>query len=438
MTKLNIINKLGNVSDADTQSRTVYGTEGVSPTLAAGMSHGNTVPYIVVEEEDRNTVGPVLLGGIGDKLWGDTIRTGDRVYDSRGVGVAVTANGGGIGGRSLLYLVEEDMNNAKLKLLGNIEGSFESKNRVYDPDGLSPTIDTCGGGGHEPKIVISTNGTEISGTIRASYFKNGERNIAENVMNNRGYEGVVEQVGYLENGTGQHQSNTVYSTEGASPALTTINGGGTQQIKILEEPQVLASRRTEYGKKIRKAYEAHEIYEKRGNMTELEPRSDGVSQSITTVQKDNMVLEPQMVAMRGRNPENPSDRTPGIQTEQRLELRGSEVSNCLTSVQKDSMVLEPETVVQGGGQISPTLTGSPGICKIEKEVVDTGYRIRKLTARETWRLQGFSDEDFDKAQAVNSNTKLYQQSGNSITKNVLVAIFGQMFKGKENVYKEAV
>ena len=201
---------------------------------------------------------------------------------------------------------------------------------------------------------------------------------------------------------------------------------------------MLASRRTEYGKKIRKAYEAHEIYEKRGNMTELEPRSDGVSQSITTVQKDNMVLEPQMVAMRGRNPENPSDRTPGIQTEQRLELRGSEVSNCLTSVQKDSMVLEPETVVQGGGQISPTLTGSPGICKIEKEVVDTGYRIRKLTARETWRLQGFSDEDFDKAQAVNSNTKLYQQSGNSITKNVLVAIFGQMFKGKENVYKEAV
>jgi len=40
-------------------------------------------------------------------------------------------------------------------------------------------------------------------------------------------------LGYIEHGTGQHQSNTVYSVDGISPALTTIEGGGTQQIKIL-------------------------------------------------------------------------------------------------------------------------------------------------------------------------------------------------------------
>lgn len=53
-----------------------------------------------------------------------------------------------------------------------------------------------------------------------------------------------------------------------------------------------------------------------------------------------------------------------------------------------------------------------------------GYRIRKLTPRECWRLMGFSDEDFDKAQAVGtSNTQLYKQAGNSIVVNCLMEIF---------------
>jgi DNA (cytosine-5)-methyltransferase 1 len=63
-------------------------------------------------------------------------------------------------------------------------------------------------------------------------------------------------------------------------------------------------------------------------------------------------------------------------------------------------------------------------------------RIRKLTPKECWRLMGFTDEDFHKAEAVNSNTQLYKQAGNSIVKNCLVAIFGQMIPGKENIYRE--
>lgn len=62
-------------------------------------------------------------------------------------------------------------------------------------------------------------------------------------------------------------------------------------------------------------------------------------------------------------------------------------------------------------------------------------RIRKLTPKECWRLMNFSDEDFEKAAAVNSNTQLYKQAGNSIVKNVLVAIMGQLFDGKEDVYR---
>lgn len=55
------------------------------------------------------------------------------------------------------------------------------------------------------------------------------------------------------------------------------------------------------------------------------------------------------------------------------------------------------------------------------------YRIRKLTPKECWRLMGCSDEDFHKAEQVNSNSQLYKQAGNAIVVDVLEAIFTQMF-----------
>ena len=55
-------------------------------------------------------------------------------------------------------------------------------------------------------------------------------------------------------------------------------------------------------------------------------------------------------------------------------------------------------------------------------------RIRKLTPKECWRLMGFNDEDFEKAEKVNSNTQLYKQAGNSIVVNVLEAILFNLIK----------
>lgn len=55
-------------------------------------------------------------------------------------------------------------------------------------------------------------------------------------------------------------------------------------------------------------------------------------------------------------------------------------------------------------------------------VIEPDFRIRKLTPREYWRLQGFPDWAFDKAQEVNSNSQLYKQAGNSVTVNVIAAI----------------
>lgn len=58
------------------------------------------------------------------------------------------------------------------------------------------------------------------------------------------------------------------------------------------EPNVLTPKRTEYGKKMRKAYENGDFKESRHNMTILEPRTDGISNTITTVQKDNLLYDP--------------------------------------------------------------------------------------------------------------------------------------------------
>lgn len=76
-----------------------------------------------------------------------------------------------------------------------------------------------------------------------------------------------------------------------------------------------------------------------------------------------------------------------------------------------------------------TLSTSPQQAVITEDSNMENIRIRKLTPRECWRLMGFDDEDFNKARAVNSDTQLYKQAGNSIVVNVLEAIMGNMFRG---------
>lgn len=88
--------------------------------------------------------------------------------------------------------------------------------------------------------------------------------------------------------------------------------------------------------------------------------------------------------------------------------------------------------VQENGEICPTLTTENIPSVIEPwiwEIDGIHYliRIRKLTPKECWRLMDFTDDDFEKAEAVNSNTQLYKQAGNSIVKNILCETFKQLF-----------
>ena len=163
------------------------------------------------------------------------------------------------------------------------------------------------------------------------------------------------------------------------------------------------------------------------------------------------VTEPLSVAMRGRNPKNPSERKKSNgKYKQRIEVNMSGVANTITSVQKDSMLVEPirisEATTKGyaeaynGDSInlavpnSNTRRGRVG--KQMANTLDTGcqqatvqnYRIRKLTPTECFRLMGVDDEDINKLLSANiSNTQLYKCAGNSIVVDVLYYIFKEAF-----------
>lgn len=89
--------------------------------------------------------------------------------------------------------------------------------------------------------------------------------------------------------------------------------------------------------------------------------------------------------------------------------------------------LLPYTLAGGGNQ------------EIKVAVMENNeqFRIRKLTPLECWRLMGFDDEDFRKAEAVNSNSQLYKQAGNSIVVNVLEGILRNLLLSADPHKQEA-
>ena len=128
--------------------------------------------------------------------------------------------------------------------------------------------------------------------------------------------------------------------------------------------------------------------------------TDGISPTLDTMQGG--WRQPCVVASRGRYN---ADGT----TSQHFEVNNSGYTNTITTVQKDNYIMEGK---QNDGFVERKF----------KHYTSQDLRIRKLTPKECWRLMGFDDEDFEKASKVNSNTQLYKQAGNSIVVNVLEAI----------------
>lgn len=275
----------------------------------------------------------------------------------------------------------------------------------------------------------------------------------------------LQQVGTLDI-KGQDSIKRVYSPNGISPTITTCEGGNRQP-KIQEDiPQerffqqafeTLAENDCEAGDTI-------DAYNKKVNKTGVCPtittRPEGFKTAILPVVENKKEEEPMICASRGRNPNNPSDRTVGAPTEQRIEINKNGLCNTLTTVQKDNYVLEPKITISK--DVIPSVAKNferekEEILKSDKEIyqaqcesgwqdnkiglkvsptiraqnkatytLDKQYRIRKLTPRECFRLMGFKDEQFDKIKGI-SAAQLYKQAGNSIVVNVLEAIFRQLF-----------
>lgn len=212
----------------------------------------------------------------------------------------------------------------EVKVIGQmdntIDHTFESANRVYNTDGLSPTIPTCAGGNIQPKVLE----VEVIGGM-------GEMN--------------------SNSGTQYCNQDRVYNTETISPALNASN--------VI--PNIVDT------VMIRQATKDGVVPCRIGGVADL--------------------TFPDSTTRRGRVIEN--------------------------------------------GEICPTLTTENIPSVLEKwiwEIDGQKYliRIRKLTPRECWRLMDFTDEDFNKAESVNSNTQLYKQAGNSIVKNVLCEVFREL------------
>lgn len=163
---------------------------------------------------------------------------------------------------------------------------------------------------------------------------------------------------------------------------------------------------------------------------------------------DTFIIEPIPAAIRGRANEDGTYR-------QQLELKKDGNTNTLTTVQKDNVVIVPQNTKQGYAiahvgdgiytnradskrgvvqrESIPTLkTSNKDIAVVVDDPTDF-ISIRRLTPRECWRLMGWTDDDIDKAFKANvSETQLYKMAGNSIIVNCLEAIFKNI-RGSEEM-----
>lgn len=137
-------------------------------------------------------------------------------------------------------------------------------------------------------------------------------------------------------------------------------------------------------------------------------------------------------AYRGRNPDNLNDRSKGANYQQTLEINENGTSNTISTVQKDNVVIQLNPSKESGGQQpyqQNRVYDSNGICPALNAGQETwggnaitmhdSYSIRRLTPRECFRLMDFPD-DFDFS--VVSDSQAYKQAGNSIVVSVLYKI----------------
>lgn len=203
----------------------------------------------------------------------------------------------------------------------------------------------------------------------------------------------IEQVGNIDLGNNE-SNNRVYSPDGLSPTLNTMQGGHRQPKILVKEATKKGYAEAEIGDSIN--LEQPNSKTRRGRV------GKGVAQTLTT-SCNQAVVEPNFDEM----------------------LKGTNYARNFGSKGK----------VQMEDGVCSTLQAAMGSGDGNIPLTYTQFRIRKLTPRECWRLMGFKDKYFDRVQGV-SNSQLYKQAGNSIVVDVLRAIFRELKKQYPDDFKE--
>ncbi len=257
----------------------------------------------------------------------------------------------------------------------------------------------------------------------------GDNDICATLCARDYHEPKLIAVGKLEGGVWDKRYNQirqVFDPNGISPTIMAGGGGGT-------ETKIIAIRG-------------------RNNKQVIEPNSKGTSNALTTVQKDNMVMEKEnyisrkykdFVDKNGYIPElfNPwnkkevNDISPTQTTNCGSNSASATVlkaeTHCINRYREDGSERSVQERVYDDRGVSaaviPSFRGN--IAETKEMEINEYLRIRKLTPTECWRLMGWKDEQINKIKASGiSNTQMYKQAGNGIVVTVLEAIFKNLFK----------
>ena len=258
--------------------------------------------------------------------------------------------------------------------------------------------------------LINTDSNGNAKAIHACYGQCGFDSVLRG--GGQGITGVMEEVepkivGYSRDSEiGKVKSRHL---KDLANTVTTCTGSGNNCDQYVAEPKIAASRGR--GK---------------GWQQQLEINDSGTSNTITSVNKDNLLIEPNVLRterteqckqLRKMNGDKGMKFNQG---NKEYSPRTDGVSNTLSTSTKDNMLAMPELRMEDG-------------CMVDKE--GRKYRIRKLTPTECFRLMDVEDEDIEKMnQAGIAKTNLYKLAGNSIVVSCMFHLFRKLFieKGNEN------
>lgn len=297
------------------------------------------------------------------------------------------------------------VNENAVKQVGNISASTGAWNnpqvgRVYDPNGCSPTLNTCSGGGHEPKVLqVGKINSSQDGVIV------DPKGISPTHTAGHGDTPKVLMIGNC-NPSGNGMNGNVYSENGLSPTLTTNKGEGNKV--AIKQATKQGYIECELGSVADLSYPDSKT--RRGRVQD----NGNTCPTITATETGVCRIEDSL--------EGSCNKLTHAEWKQKMykkfveDADGDISSVCLN--QSQTFGYRPP--VKGYSKTLKANTHDIGIVN--------GIRIRKLTPRETFRLMGFSDKDFNAAQNAGiSNSQLYKQAGNSIVVDVLYYIYRELY-----------